>query len=144
MRRIKTEKIWRENLEFYFGCVIFWRSQFGTWKYGSELPECVRAGHTKLEVTGIDMVFITQRLKALTQKECTIEKKKCHFSPRGSHLEWSLWIELRVGFNIFFKIDGFRASVHNMSDPGRRTTSSPSRSSPRSSDAAKHPLKKST
>lgn len=97
----------------------------------------VRAGHTKLEVTGIDIVFITQRLKALTKKECTIEKKKkCHFSPRGSHLEWSLWTELRVGFNIFFKIDGFRASVHNMSDPGRRTTSSPSRSTPRSSDAA--------
>lgn len=77
--RIKTEYIWRENQEFYFGCVIFWRSQFGTWKYASELPECVRVGHTKLEVTGIDMVFITQRLKALTQKECTVEKKKMPF-----------------------------------------------------------------
>lgn len=89
------------------------------------------------------MVFITQRLKALTQKECTIEKKKCHFSPRGSHLEWSLWTELRVGFNIFFKIDGFRASVHNMSDLGRRTTSSPLRSTPRSSlRCSKTPIKK--
>ena len=89
------------------------------------------------------MVFITQRLKALTQKEYTVEKKKCHFSARGSHLEWSLWTELRVGCNIFFKIDGtFRASVHNMSDLGRRTAS-PSESTPRSSlRCSKTPIQK--
>lgn len=79
-----------ESQEFCFGSVTFWRSQFGSWEYESEFLECVRAGDKKLEVAGIEMVFIAWGLVALTQRECVIEKRKCLISPRGSHLQWSL------------------------------------------------------
>lgn len=73
-----------ENQEFCFGCVTFWRSQFGSWKYEPEFPECVRAGDKKLEVAGIELVFIAQGLNALAQREYVIGKREDVFSHQGA------------------------------------------------------------
>ena len=69
------------------------------------------------------------RVDELTQGGCISKKRKCLVSPGGSHLEWSVWLRLRV---LFFKIHGvFWPCVNGRSDLGRRGVSCTWWSAPR-------------